>query len=78
MIAVRTDRSAEIAQRMQPIAKPGLPDEEAGDEELVVKLQRPASEGRKPAVDADLCFGCVDWYMYPRQQASKQANDDTG
>lgn len=79
MIAVRTDRSAEIArQRLQPLAEHGLPDEEGRDAALLVKMQRPATEGRKPPVDADLCFGCVDWYMYPGPRAGKVSSDDTG
>jgi len=79
MIAVRTDQSAEIArQRLRPSAKHGLPDEEGRDEALLVKVQRPGVEGHKPTVDADLCFGCVDWYMYPRQQAGKVSSDNNG
>jgi hypothetical protein len=54
------------------------PDEEVTGDALLVKAQRPAAEGRKPASDADLCFGCVDWYMYPRRQPGAPTNDDTG
>ena len=79
MIAVRTDRSPALARsRVQPMAEKVTPDQEDREDAVLVKLQRPAAQGRKPATDADLCFGCVDWYMYPRQQTGKTSSDDNG
>jgi hypothetical protein len=79
MIAVRTDRSAELARsRALATTKQPLPGEGERGESLLVKLQRPVPEARRPKVAADLCFGCVDWYMYPRRQPDAPTNNDTG
>jgi hypothetical protein len=79
MIAVRTDRSPALARsRIPSMAEQTTSDEEDRSDALLVKLQRPVTEGLKPVTDADLCFGCVDWYMYPRQRTGKTSSEENG